>query len=276
VTWNLSGVIASKQYTTIAITPDADTVTSGHSYYIDNLALLAAEASAPPTDYVYLDSNSISFSANGTTGSAVSYSMTDFQSNTGGINIKWPMADAGAIKLKLKINGSFSFDPSQTLSAAVRIEETGGGQGEIRAYTDKVAISKSGDSITLSVPNLPQALIYSVSSTGQTKAVVNFASKVRGITNTLSTASGAVSTVMFGEVVNYAITGLSNQFNNMSAMRGKYKVTVVVNELPLRKADGSPFDSLTIEVPTTVSGGQAGNVVPVTGKGLVGYINLVD
>ena len=126
------------------------------------------------------------------------------------------------------------------------------------------------------MPNLPQALIYSVSSTGQTKAVVNFASKVRGITNTLSTASGAVSTVMFGEVVNYAITGLSNQFNNMSAMRGKYKVTVVVNELPLRKADGSPFDSLTIEVPTTVSGGQAGNVVPVTGKGLVGYINLVD
>ena len=276
VTWNLTGVSPAKQYTTIAITPDAETATSGQSYYVDNLALLAAEASAAPTNYVYLDSNSIGFSANGTTAAAVTYSMADFQSSTGGINIKWPMADAAALKLKLKVNGSFTFDSSQTLSAAVRIQETGSGSGEIRAYTDKVAVSRSGDNITLSVPNLPQALIYGVSGNGQTKAVIDFASKVRGITNTLSTATGAVSTVMFGEVVNFGISGLSNQFTNMSAMRGKYKVTIVVNELPLRKADGSKFDTLSIDVPTTVSGGVAGNAVPVTGYGLVGYINLTD
>jgi hypothetical protein len=276
VTWNLTGVSPAKQYTTIAITPDAETSTSGQSYYVDNLALLAAEASAASTNYVYLDSNSIGFSANGTTAAAVTYSMADFQSSTGGINIKWPMADAAALKLKLKVNGSFTFDSSQTLSAAVRIQETGSGSGEIRAYTDKVAVSRSGDNVTLSVPNLPQALIYGVSGNGQTKAVIDFASKVRGITNTLSTATGAVSTVMFGEVVNFGISGLSNQFTNMSAMRGKYKVTIVVNELPLRKADGSKFDTLSIDVPTTVSGGVAGNAVPVTGYGLVGYINLTD
>ena len=276
VTWNLSGVNASKQYTTIAITPDADAVTSGQSYYIDNLALLAAEASAAPTDYVYLDSNSIGFSANGTTAAAVTYSMADFQSSSGGINIKWPMSNAAALKLKLKVNGNFSFDANQTLSAAVRIEEVGGGKGEIRTYTDQVAVSRSGDNITLSVPNLPQALIYGVSSDGQTKAVIDFSSKVHRITNTLSTASSAVSTVMFGEVVNFGINGLSNQFNNMSAMRGKYKVTIVVNELPLRKADGTKFDTLSIDVPTTVSGGVAGSPIAVTGYGLLGYINLTD
>jgi hypothetical protein len=202
--------------------------------------------------------------------------MADFQSRSGGINVQWPMANAAALKLKLKVNGNFSFDSSQTLSAAVRIQETGSGLGEIRAYTDKVAVSRSGDTITLSVLNLPQALIYGVSGDGQTKAVIDFSSKVRGITNTLSTVSGAVSTVMFGEVVNYGITGLSNQFNSMSALRGQYKVTIVVNELPLRKADGSRFDTLSIDVPTTVSGGVAGNPIAVTGYGLVGYINLTD
>jgi hypothetical protein len=276
VTWNLSGVNTAKQYTVMAITPDAETATSGQSYFIDNMALLPAEVSSTPTNYLYLDSNSIGYSANGTTSAAVTYSMADFQSSSGGINVQWPMADAAALKLKLKVNGNFSFDSSQTLSAAVRIQETGSGLGEIRAYTDKVAVSRSGDSITLSVPNLPQALIYGVSSNGQTKAVIDFSSKVRGITNTLSTVSGAVSTVMFGEVVNYGITGLSNQFTDMSSLRGQYKVTIVVNELPLRKVDGSKFDTLSIDVPTTVSGGVAGNPIAVTGYGLVGYINLTD
>ena len=139
-----------------------------------------------------------------------------------------------------------------------------------------MTVSKSGDDIILSVPDLPQALIYGVSGNAQTKAVIDFASKVKGITNTLSTASGAESTVMFGEVVNYGINGLSNQFAKMSEMRGKYLVTIVVNELPLRKADGSKFDFLSIDVPTTLSGGAPGSNIPVTGYGLVGYITLTD
>lgn len=275
VTWNLSGVIPTKSYTTIAITPDQETTTSGKAYYIDNLALAPAEAVVGPSNYVYLQDNAIGFSANGTTGAAVSYSMDTFMST--GINVSWPMVDAAALKLNLKENGTFTFAAGQTLSAAVQIEEdTPAGGGKILAFTDGVTISKSGTNITLSVPTTPQALIYGVSSDGQTKAVINFASKVRGITNTLRTASGAVSTVMFGEVVNYAISGLSNQFTKMGDMRGKYKVTIVVDQLPLRKADGSTFSSQSISVPTTVSGGVEGSPVVVTGKGLVGYINLTD
>jgi len=276
LTWVLNDADLTKAYTSLVLLPDLGTVspTSGDSYFFDDITL--TDDAVAPTNYVYLDSNSIGFSANGTTASTVTYSMANFQSSTGGINIKWPMANAAALKLNLKVNGNFSFDASQTLSAAVRIQETGTGSGEIRAYTDKVAVSRSGDNITLSVPNLPQALIYGVSGDGQTKAVIDFASKVRGITNTLSTASGAVSTVMFGEVVNFGITGLSNQFTSMSSMRGKYKVTIVVNELPLRKADGTQFDTLSIDVPTTVSGGVAGSSIAVIGYGLVGYINLTD
>jgi len=240
---------------------------------LNTVAVKPTEAVAP-TDYVYLDNNSIGFSADGV--SATTYSVSDFQSSTSGIRIKWPMADSAALKLKLKANGSFTFAPNQKLSAAVRIQEKGGGSGEVRAFTDNVTVSKSGDDIILSVPDLPQALIYGVSGNAQTKAVIDFASKVKGITNTLSTASGAESTVMFGEVVNYGINGLSNQFAKMSEMRGKYLVTIVVNELPLRKADGSKFDFLSIDVPTTLSGGAPGSHIPVTGYGLVGYITLTD
>ncbi len=277
LTWVLSDADPSLAYTSLVFLPDIGNVSpsSGDSYYFDDITL-TDDPVASASNYVYLDNNSIGFSANGTNAAALTYSMADFQSENGGINIKWPMSNAAALKLKLKVNGNFSFDSSQTLSAAVRIEEIGGGKGEIRAYTDKVTVGRSGDDITLSVPNLPQALIYGVSGDGQTKAVIDFASKVRGITNTLSTASGAVSTVMFGEVVNFAITGLSNQFNNMSSMRGKYKVTLVVNELPLRKADGSKFDNMQIEVPTSVNGGLAANPIVINGYGLVGYINLTN
>ncbi len=277
VTWDMSAVDSSKVYNTIAITPDATLTTSGQAYYLDNITLSAPVTAPPvaPSNYLYLPNNAIGFSADGTTASAVNYTMAAFQSS--GINIKWPMSNAAAIKLNLAENGTFNLAAGQTLSAAVQIEDTtAGSQGLIRAYTDQVTVSKSGSNITLNVPNLPQALIYGVSGDGNTKAVINFASKVQGISNTLSTAANAVSTVMFGEVVNYGITGLSNQFTNMSALRGKYKVTIVVNQLPLRKADGTLFDSLTVQMPTTVSGGVPGGIVPVTGYGLVGYINLTN
>ena len=280
VTWVLSGVVASKEYKVIAITPDAELTPAGQVYYIDNLALAPAPSTSA-TDYIYLQDNSIGFSPTGSDSAIDMYSMSDFMSETGGgIKVRWPMSNAAAVKLRLKLNGNFSFSPDQTLSAAVRIEEIGSGKkGELRAFTDKVLISKSGDSITLSVPTQPQALIYSVSSDGATKAVIDFASKVKGITNTLNLTSGTTSTtstVMFGEVVNFAINGLSNQFNSMYAMRGKYKVTIVVNELPLKKADGSAFSDLTISVPTSVSAGVESNPIPVTGKGLVGFITLTD
>ncbi len=46
VSWDLSGVDVAKAYTTVAITPDQDLVTTGQSYYVDQITLAAA--AAPP------------------------------------------------------------------------------------------------------------------------------------------------------------------------------------------------------------------------------------
>ena len=244
----------------------------GSTAYLDNIYFWKAPTPAA-TDYLYLPNNAISlFDGTNTT----SYSMATFTST--GINVKWPMVNAGAIKLNLAQMGSFNIAAGQKLSAAMQVEDVtvAGAKGLLKGYIDNVSVVKTGDSIVLSVPDLPQALIYGVSGDGLTKAVISFANAVKGISNTLSTVPNSVSTVVVGEVVNFAINGLSNNFTNMNALRGKYKVTIVVNELPLRKADGSKFDNVTVEVPTTVAGGVPGGIVPVTGNGLIGYINLTD
>jgi hypothetical protein len=288
LSWVVPSAKLSTAYTKVVLLPHLGTLASvspGESFFFDDITLGAAISSSPaptptptptptPSNYLYVPNNAIGFSPDGTTASTVNYSMATFQSS--GINVKWPMANGAAIKLNLAENGTFNIASGQTLSAAVQIEDTAGGSGQIRAYTDGVTVNKSGSSITLTVPNLPQALIYGVSGDGNTKAVINFASSVRGISNVLSTAANAISTVMFGEVVNFGITGLSNDFTNMSALRGTYKVTIVVTQLPLRQADGTVFGTKTIEMPTSVSGGVASGIVPVTGPGLVGYINLTN
>ena len=48
VIWDLGAVDPTKAYTVIAITPDVDVVTTGQSYYIDDLTLGAAVAAPPP------------------------------------------------------------------------------------------------------------------------------------------------------------------------------------------------------------------------------------
>jgi hypothetical protein len=278
LSWVIPTADIKAGYSNVILLPHLGTVASitpGESFYFDDISLGAPTPITPPTvsNYLYLVGDSIGFSADGTTANAVNYSLATFQSS--GINVKWPMWNSAAIKLNLALNGTVNIASGQKLSAAVQIEDTtAGSSGQIRAYTDNVAVSKSGNVITLSVPTLPQALIYGVSADGNTKAVIDFASSVQGISNTLSTTAGAVSTVMFGEVVNFGINGLSNQFTNMTALRGKYKVTIVVTQLPLSKADGTSFASTTIQIPTSVVNGVDSGIVPVTGPSLVGYINL--
>ena len=48
VTWDFSAVDLSKAYKIMAITPDVTTVTSGQSYYIDEIKVVASAAAAPP------------------------------------------------------------------------------------------------------------------------------------------------------------------------------------------------------------------------------------
>ena len=48
VSWDLGAVDLTKAYTVIAITPDVDVVTTGQSYYIDDITLAPAVAAPPP------------------------------------------------------------------------------------------------------------------------------------------------------------------------------------------------------------------------------------
>ncbi len=275
VTWDFSKsevpLNLNLQYTTIAITPDADMTTSGQAYYIDSMAVAPSNSG-----YLYLANDSIGFTPTGQSADAVAYSMTKFKGD--GLDVKWPMADGAALKINLREKGTFNFANGQELSAAISISEIGPNKnGELRAVVENVQVRKSGSYITLTIPNLPRAMVYAVSSNGNTKSVIDFAAKVQGIRNTLTASANTVSTVGFGEVVNYAIGKLSNRFSDMSLMRGKYKLTMVVSELPLRKEDGTAFEAMSMTVPTKLSnGGGIDQSVGVTGAGLTGYINLVD
>jgi hypothetical protein len=383
VSWEMVGVDASKAYTTMAITPDAELVTSGQSYYFDNITLAAApvvtaDTTAPtlaitdnvtantatgpvtfnftfsedvgssftaaditpaggtlgaftrlsatqysavvtptanssgnatvtvaagafadlannsnaaattasqafdttvpaaPTNYLYLTNNGLSLTDGVTT---TSYTMDQFQSTTG-IDVQWPMASTAAIKLNLAEQGTFAMAANQTLTAAVSITQvTPTGQGEVRAFIKNVSITKTGSNITITVPAIAEAMVYGVSGDGTKKAVISFANSVASVTNTLTSAANAVSTIVLGDVVNYAVNGVSNDFSGIYALTGKYKVSIVVTELPLRQADGTAFPTVPqIDVPTAIDSSGAivtSSIVPVLGTGLVGYINLV-
>jgi hypothetical protein len=93
--------------------------------------------------------------------------------------------------------------------------------------------------------------------------------------NTLTTSG--INSILLGDVVNYTINNVSNDFTGITGLRGTYKVSIVVSDLPLRKADGSQFKPLTISVPTTLDSKGTPTVVrPVTGWGLEGYITLTN
>ncbi len=273
---------------TLVVTPTANatgtisvSVAAGTFQNTSNISNTAAASAShafntvpsAPTDYVSITGDAIGL-FDGTT--TTSYSMADFQS-AAGISVKWPMASTTALRLQLTETGNFTMAPGQTLTAAVQItEQRTGGLGEIRGYIQNVSISKVGHIVTLTVPNPASALIYGVSGDGTKNAVIDFSSAVAGVTNTLTTATGFLNNLVFGDVVAYAVNNVSNDFTGINALRGTYKVTLVVTDLPLRNADGSKFPSYTIQVPTTIgSGGAPGTVVPVTGWGLQGYITLI-
>ena len=86
-----------------------------------------------------------------------------------------------------------------------------------------------------------------------------------------------LNNIVFGDVVAYAVNNVSNDFTGINSLRGKYKLTLVVTDLPLRKSDGSKFPAYTIQVPTKIGATGAGtDIKPVTGWGLEGYITLTD
>jgi hypothetical protein len=231
----------------------------------------------PPTDYIAVANDAISL-VNGS--STRNYSMAQFQSSAG-ISISWPMPAPMLLKVAGIEVGTYTIPDGQKLTAAVSISETTpNGQGKVLGYIENVNVRKTSAGLEITVPAIgggASSQAYVMSGNGAKQAVIDFAADVAGVTNVLTTVAGQRNSIVIGEVVNYAINKVSNDFTGIYDLRGKYAVSVVVNGLPLRKADGSMLPAVTIEVPTSLnSSGGVATRKTVTGPGLVGYVTLTD
>lgn len=209
--------------------------------------------------------------------SSTVYTMAQFQTDAG-IGVSWPLAQATLLKVTLSEVGNYAIPAGQTLTAAVAITETTPtGKGEVQGYIDGVTVKRTAAGLEISVPASANALVYGVSGDGKKKAVIDFANDVAGISNTLTSLAGYTNSIVLGNVVNYAVNKIGKDFSGIGALRGKYKVTIVIDGVPLRKADGSALPMLTVNVPTLMnSSGAVVAVKSVTGAGLIGFITLSD
>ena len=263
----VTNFVATKK-TEMGAAPSTATAVLGESL---NNTVKDASISAAPTNYLALVENAVSLLVADVTSK---YTMTAFTSSDG-ISVKWPISSTAAIKLTLAETGAFTLAEGQTVSAAFKISETGSGQGEVRGYIDKVGIKKTTSGLEFLVPANASAMVYGVSSDGKKKAVIDFSSSVRGVKNTLATS--ASNTVLLGDVINYTINNVSNDFTGINSLRGKYKVSLVISDLPLRQVGGAKFTTLGIDVPVKLgSTGAISESKAVVGAGLEGYITLTD
>jgi len=254
--------------TDMGAVPSTATAVLGESL---NNTVKDASNTAASTNYLALADNAISLLVADVTSK---YTMAAFTSSDG-ISVKWPISSTAAIKLTLAETGTFTLAEGQTVSAAFKISETGSGQGEVRAYIDKVGIKKTASGLEFLVASNASAMVYGVSADGKKKAVIDFSSSVRGVRNTLATS--ASNTVLLGDVINYTINNVSNDFTGINSLRGKYKVSVVISDLPLRQVGGAKFTTLGIDVPVKLgSAGTISESKAVVGAGLEGYITLTD
>ncbi len=248
--------------------PSTATAVLGESL---NNTVKDASNTAAPTNYLALADNAISLLVADVTSK---YTMAAFTSSDG-ISVKWPISSTAAIKLTLAETGTFALAEGQTVSAAFKISETGSGQGEVRGYIDKVGIKKTASGLEFLVASNASAMVYGVSADGKKKAVIDFSSSVRGVRNTLATSDS--NTVLLGDVINYTINNVSNDFTGINSLRGKYKVSLVISDLPLRQVGGAKFTTLGIDVPVKLgSTGAISESKAVVGAGLEGYITLTD
>ena len=254
--------------TDMGAVPSTATAVLGESL---NNTVKDASNTAAPTNYLALADNAISLLVADVTSK---YTMAAFTSSDG-ISVKWPISSTAAIKITLAETGTFTLAEGQTVSAAFKISETGSGQGEVRGYIDKVGIKKTASGLEFLVASNASAMVYGASADGKKKAVIDFSSSVRGVRNTLATS--ASNTVLLGDVINYTINNVSNDFTGINSLRGKYKVSLVISDLPLRQVGGAKFTTLGIDVPVKLgSTGAISESKAVVGAGLEGYITLTD
>jgi hypothetical protein len=240
----------------------------------DTTEALGAQLTAQVDPYLALADDSISL----VDGAKVStYTMSQFQSEAG-IGVSWPLPEPLKLQVTLAHADRFAPAAGRKLTAAVSITETAaGGKGTILAYIDGVDIVRQADAVILSVPAGAAAKVYGVSSDGSKTAVVDFGGSVAKVTGTFATATGVATSFPVGNIVNYAINQLSNDFTGIYAMRGKYRVSIVLSGLSLRRVDGSLLPPVSVSVPTRLNAdGTVAQSHLVEGRGLTGYISLVD
>lgn len=267
---------AAAAYKKLSLFPNFNSAVSAESvFYFDDITYPKADAAPVPADYMALAGNALSL----VSGAAVtSYTMAQFQSDAG-INVAWPLPSPMLLRVSVAETGTVALAAGQKLSAAVAISETtAAGKGELLGYISNVNVTRTAQGLKIDVPATgAEALVYGVSSDARKKAVIDFAGSVAGVQNTLLIAAGNVNNILFGNVVNYAINQVSNDFTGIYSLRGKYKVSIVINGLPLRQADGSALPEVSITVPTVLDkAGATTASKTVTGPGLVGYITLTD
>ncbi len=231
----------------------------------------------PPTNYLALTGDSVSL-VNGA--DTRSYTLAQFQSSAG-ISVAWPLPSPVLLRFSGLEVGTYVIAPNQRLSAAVEISETTAtGQGKLLGFVENVNVSKTANGLSITVPSVAlggSSVVYGMSSDGAKQAIIDFGGSVAGVTNTLATAVGNLNSIVLGEVVNFAINRVSNDFTDIYSLRGKYSVKIVVTGLPLRQADGTALPELTIQVPTSLNmNGTVAGTRSITGSGIVGHITLTD
>jgi hypothetical protein len=218
----------------------------------------------PATNYLFLANDRLTFDDGYL---SKDYTLAQFQTQPG-VSVDWPMDDLAALKFTLIDGGSFSMAARQTVSAAVAITSmASGNQGAIKFFVDGISVSQNGTDLMLSVPGTAVAKVYGIEPNGSGEALKDFSSTVAGASVTLGTVSSSISKLVVGTAINSAVSSLGSA----TSLSGTYRVTLVVDSLPLTRADGTPLAQYSVSVPLSLF---SGSVKTVTGPGLEGYITL--
>ncbi len=147
LTWNLVGVDISKSYTVIAITPDQDLITTGQSYYIDDITLAAATGGGGG------GGSNIVFDPNAAMGSngpqSITVASADIKTPNGGLTF---FVSGEAVFAADYLGSAEAFSPFNLAAypAARTVSYPGVGNvanGSIGHYQDDVTLSNSANKI---------------------------------------------------------------------------------------------------------------------------------
>ena len=247
------------------VNPNPPTTTSTTSTTTSTSATTSTTTTTTlaPTNYLYLTGDSIGYNDGTTAATTTTYTLADFHL-AAGIQAKWPMASAAALEFKLASGGTF-MSPTGPVTVALAITDTAvNGKAQIKAYIDNVNVASSSSGITVSVPDTAHAWMYAMAPDGS-EVKSNFGSSVAGVSNAFT--YGSTSRITLGSIINAA----TQRLGALKDVSGRYRVTLVMNGLPLKLADGSAMTNYTVDVPAA-----NGTIKSVSGAGIEGFMTVVN